>query len=198
MPSIVLASASPIRATLLRNAGLQIDVSPARVDEAGLRDGLAAEQASPRDTADILAEAKARRVGDRHPEALVIGCDQVLSIEGQILSKPVTIAEARAQLEMLRGKTHNLASAAVIFEDGRPVWRHVGVARLTMRDASDGYIDGYLDRNRDAALSSVGAYRLEEEGVRLFSTISGDFFTILGLPLLEILGYLSTRGVIDG
>lgn len=198
MSHILLASASPIRATLLRNAGVAVTAFPAGVDENALRQSLQAEGASPRDTADVLAAAKAARISAKHPDALVIGCDQILAFEGRILAKPKTVENARDQLLQLRGRTHQLLSAAVIHEDGRPVWRHVATARLTMRDFSETYLSDYLARNAAAALGSVGAYRLEEEGVRLFSAVSGDYFTILGLPLVEILGYLCTRGVIDG
>jgi septum formation protein len=196
MRPIVLASSSSIRAALLRNAGLEIATHPARVDEAAVRAALEAEGAPPRDLADTLAEMKAERVARRHPEALVIGCDQVLAFQGQAFGKPEDAAELRAQLLALRGRTHQLLSAAVVFEDGRPVWRHVGQARLTMRDFSDAWLDGYLARNGADLLDSVGGYKLESEGVRLFSAIEGDYFTILGLPLIPLLGWLGERGSI--
>ncbi len=196
MRPIVLASSSSIRAALLRNAGLEIATHPARVDEAAVRAALEAEGAPPRDLADTLAEMKAERVARRHPEALVIGCDQVLAFQGQAFGKPEDAAELRAQLLALRGRTHQLLSAAVVFEDGRPVWRHVGQARLTMRDYSDAWLDGYLARNGADLLDSVGGYKLESEGVRLFSAIEGDYFTILGLPLIPLLGWLGELGSI--
>ncbi|MGY6705566.1 Maf family protein [Roseinatronobacter sp.] len=196
--SFVLASGSVIRAQMLRNAGLDIDVQSARVDESAIRDALLAEGANPRDIADALAESKARKVAGRRPDAYVLGCDQVLSLQGACLNKPETEQDARDQLTRLRGQTHQLLSAAVLYHGGEPVWRHVGVARLTMRPFSDSFLDSYVKRNWPGISESVGAYKLEEEGVRLFAQIQGDYFTILGLPLLELLNYLSLRGVIEG
>jgi septum formation protein len=193
---IVLASGSKIRAQLLTNAGLDFDVSVARVDEEAVRASLLAETASPRDIADTLAELKAQRVAARHPDALVIGCDQVLALGPQIFNKPETPAEALSQLQSLRGQKHQLLSAAVIYGEGKPLWRHVGIVRLHMRDASDTYLADYVDRNWDSIRHSVGAYKLEEEGVRLFTRIEGDYFTVLGLPLLELLSYLTLRGTL--
>ncbi|SIT88096.1 septum formation protein [Yoonia rosea] len=193
---IILASGSEIRAQLLKNAGLDFDVSVARVDEDAVRASLLAETASPRDIADTLAELKAQRVAARHPDALVIGCDQVLALGPQIFNKPETPAEALSQLQSLRGQKHQLLSAAVIYGEGKPLWRHVGVVRLHMRDASDTYLADYVDRNWDSIRHSVGAYKLEEEGVRLFTRIEGDYFTVLGLPLLELLSYLTLRGTL--
>ena len=193
---IILASGSEIRAQLLTNAGLDFDVSVARVDEEAVRASLLAETASPRDIADTLAELKAQRVAARHPDALVIGCDQVLALGPQIFNKPETPAEALSQLQSLRGQKHQLLSAAVIYGEGKPLWRHVGVVRLHMRDASDTYLADYVDRNWDSIRHSVGAYKLEEEGVRLFTRIEGDYFTVLGLPLLELLSYLTLRGTL--
>jgi len=196
MTRLVLASASEIRATLLRNAGVQIDVIPARIDEATIRAALEAEEASPRDVADTLAEMKAMKLSERHPDAMVLGCDQVLAFEGRILTKPDTADAARAQLSALRGKRHMLLSAAVLYEAGKPLWRHVGGVRLTMRAFSDAYLDDYLSRNWESIRHAVGAYKLEEEGARLFSRVEGDYFTVLGLPLLEVLGFLGQRGMI--
>lgn len=196
--ALVLASASTIRADMLRRAGLEIDIMPARIDEGAIRDALISEGAPPRDVADALAEGKARKVAGRMPGQLVLGCDQVLSMKGRLYEKPATVQEARAQLAELRGQTHQLLSAAVVYEDGEPVWRHVGVARLTMRPFSDAYLDEYVTRNWPGISDSVGAYKLEEEGVRLFAQVVGDYFTILGLPMLEFLNYLSLRGEIDG
>ncbi len=194
---LILASGSKIRAQLLQNANVRFDVHPARVDEAMIKQSLEAEQAKPRDVADALAEMKARKVSEKHPGALVLGCDQVLDHGGQILSKPETPDAAGAQLRALRGDRHMLLSAAVIVENGTPVWRHVGQARMMMRAASDSYIDDYVERNWDSIRHSVGGYKLEEEGVRLFTRVDGDYFTVLGMPLLELLGYLTVRGELD-
>jgi septum formation protein len=194
MRPILLASTSPIRAALLRNAGLAFETRPARIDEETIRTALEAEGATPRDIADALAEMKAARIATRHPEALVIGCDQVLEFEGHAFGKPATPEVLRAQIVALRGHTHRLLSAVVVCQDSRPLWRHVGVARLTMHNISDAYLDDYLARNAADLMDSVGGYKLEAEGVRLFSRIEGDYFTILGLPLLPLLSWLAVRG----
>lgn len=194
---IILASGSSIRAELLRNAQVPFSVQTARVDEDTAKRALLAEGASPRDVADALAEMKARKVSDKHPGAMVLGCDQVLDFDGQLLSKPQTPDDALAQLRAMRGKRHMLLSAAVIYQDGEPIWRHVGQVRLRMRMSSDAYLRGYVDRNWDSIRHAVGAYKLEEEGVRLFATIDGDYFNVLGMPLLELLNFLAVKGVID-
>jgi len=194
---IILASGSSIRATLLRNAGLEVEAMPPRVDEEAVKSALIAEGAPPRDIADALAELKARKLSEKHPGALVIGCDQVLDFEGALLSKPQTPEAALDQLRQMRGKRHKLLSAAVICRDGQPEWRHVGQVRLTMRDSSDAYLQDYVARNWDSIRHAVGAYKLEEEGVRLFTAIDGDYFTVLGMPLLELLNFLMLRGAID-
>ncbi len=193
---ITLASASEIRAQMLRNAGVSFATQIARVDEDMIKASLLAEQASPRDIADALAEAKARKVSDK-VGGLVIGCDQVLDFQGDLLSKPKNEENALHQLQAMRGQRHMLLSAAVIYEDGKPVWRHVGQVRLLMRDASDEYLTDYVARNWDSIRHSVGAYKLEEEGVRLFTRIDGDYFNVLGMPLLELLAYLTLRGVLQ-
>lgn len=194
---LLLASSSVTRLGLLRAAGLQVTAHAPRVDEDTIRAALESEGAHPHDIADALAELKARKIAERHPEALVLGCDQVLDFDRRAWAKPASPAEARAQLATLRGQTHRLLSAMVLYDRGAPVWRHIGRADLTMRPLSDGFLDGYLARNWDSIQHAVGCYKLEEEGVRLFSAIQGDYFTILGLPLLPLLDYLELRGFID-
>jgi len=198
MTNILLASGSEIRRQLLRNAGVPVEAVPARIDEDMITASLLAEHAKPRDVADALAEYKAEKIARKHPDALVIGADQVLDLAGELLAKPETPDHASDQLRAMSGKTHQLFSAAVIYEDGKPVWRHVGVVRLTARTLSNAYIDAYVARNWESIRHSVGGYKLEEEGVRLFSRIQGDYFTVLGLPLVELLGYLTLKGEIEG
>lgn len=193
---MILASTSPTRLAMLRAAGLDPTPIAPRVDEATVRDALTAEGASPRDIADALAEMKARKVAEKHPTSLVLGCDQVLALDRQTFAKPETPDDARDQLRQLRGKTHKLLSAAVVYENAEPVWRFVGEARLTMHDFSDASLEDYLQRNWESVRHSVGCYKIEEEGVRLFSAIAGDHFTILGLPLLPLLAWTRNRGMI--
>lgn len=194
---VILASGSQIRAQLLSQADVDFRVQVPRVDENMIKSALIAEAAPPRDIADALAEMKARKISDRNPGALVIGCDQVLEFQGSLLSKPVTAAEALAQLTAMRGQRHKLLSAAVIYQDSRPLWRHVGQVRLQMRQATDGYLQAYVARNWDSIRHAVGGYKLEEEGVRLFSAIDGDYFNVLGMPLLNILNFLALQGAIE-
>lgn len=196
MAAIILASNSSVRASLLRQACVPFEVIPARVDENMIKRSLEAESVPPRDIADALAEAKAKKVASKATEGLVLGADQVLSLNGISFSKPTFPENALAQLKSLRNEKHTLFSAAVIYEDAKPVWRHVGRADLYMRDVSDTWLEGYVDRNWESIRHTVGCYKLEEEGVRLFTRIQGDYFNVLGLPLLEILSYLTLRGTL--
>ncbi|PJE37367.1 septum formation protein Maf [Pseudooceanicola lipolyticus] len=194
---IILASGSAIRAQMLANARVAAQVVRPRVDEEAVKNALLAEAATPRNIADALAELKARKISEKHPGAMVIGCDQVLDFAGTLLSKPETPDQALDQLTQMCGKRHSLYSAAVIAENGRPVWRHIGQVRLHMRDLSDAYLQDYVRRNWDSIRHAVGAYKLEEEGVRLFSVIDGDYFSVLGMPLTDLLNYLAVRGAIE-
>lgn len=193
---LVLASRSATRIRLLRAAGIAFEPVAARVDEPAMRDALALEGAGPRDMADALAEMKALRVAEKRPDALVIGSDQVLDLDGEALGKVAGPEGVAGRLRQLSGRRHALLSAAVIVEGGRPVWRHVGVARLTMRAVSEAYLADYVARNAAALGESLGGYHVEKEGVRLFSRIEGDTFTIQGLPLVELLSYLALRGAV--
>lgn len=194
--SLILASSSDTRLRLLQAAGISVSQFSPRIDEAAIRAALEAEAATPRDIADALAEMKARKVADRFRSDLVLGCDQVLEFQNKVWGKPETPAEVLTQLQALRGKSHKLLSAVVLYDAGEPIWRHVGDVRLTMRAMSDAWLAAYVDRNWNSIRQSVGGYKLEEEGIRLFSAIEGDYFTILGLPLLPLLGYLGERGFI--
>lgn len=195
-PPFILASQSQIRAQMLRAAGVDIETAPARIDEGAVKAALAAEGAPALDVADTLAEMKALRISRRQPDALVLGADQVLVCEGRLYDKPDSRETAALQLRDLRGKAHDLVSAAVVARGGEPIWRHVGRARLTMRPFSDAFLERYLDEAGEAVTTSVGGYQLEGLGAQLFSRVSGDYFSILGLPLLEILGFLRMQEVL--
>ncbi|MEL6600742.1 MAG: Maf family protein [Pseudomonadota bacterium] len=196
MTSIILASGSSIRRDMLQNAGLDVEVQPARVDEASIKSAMLAEDAPPRDIADKLAELKSLRISQQNPKALVLGADQVLVHAKRLFDKPEDLSEAREHLELLSGQAHELLSAAVISENGKPVWRHIGRAQMIMRPLSAPFIDAYLAAEREGVLETVGCYKLEGRGAQLFSRVQGDYFSVLGLPLLEILGFLRARGVL--
>ena len=198
MAVLILASSSAVRATLLHNAGLQVAVQPARIDEDALRDSLLAEGAGAHDIADALAEQKALRIAARYPDGLVLGCDQILGCGGRLFAKPTSPEDAHDHLCLLRGRTNRLHTAAVLYDRGQPVWRHVSTPRLTMRAFTDSFLRAYIQQNWDDIRHCVGAYQIEGPGIRLFSAIEGDLFAIQGLPLLELLTALTTRKDIDG
>ncbi|MDB5367149.1 MAG: septum formation protein Maf [Rhodospirillales bacterium] len=193
---IVLASASATRKRMLESAGLHVEIDPARVDEDEIKLSLKAEQVPVERAAEALAELKALRISLRRPGALVIGADQMLECDGDWFDKSPDRAAAREQLLRLRGRTHRLISAAVVAVDGQRLWHTTEAARLTMRNFSDAFLDEYLDTVGEAAFTSVGGYQLEGRGVQLFHRIEGDFFTILGLPLLPLLDFLRARGAL--
>jgi septum formation protein len=193
---IILASTSQIRAQLLARAGVVFTTAAPRVDEEAIRAAMQADAASPRDIADSLAEAKALKISDKNPDALVLGCDQILALGDVIFVKPETVPQAMSQLQALRGQTHHLYSAIVIYQNGQPQWRYIGHARMTMRALSDDALTAYVAAEWESIRHSVGCYKIEERGVQLFSQIEGDLFTIQGLPLLPLLNYLAVRGVI--
>ncbi|MGE0660010.1 MAG: nucleoside triphosphate pyrophosphatase [Reyranellaceae bacterium] len=195
MPPLILASTSPTRRRVLENAGLAFDVAAPGVDEEEIKLSLNASGASGAQIAETLAELKANRISSKAYEALVIGADQVLSCNGVLFDKPPDMDHARAQLQALRGRPHELLTAICVSKNGGRVWHYNAVARLTMRPFSDAFLDDYLARAGKDVLGSVGVYRLEGLGAQLFSRIDGDFFTILGLPLLPLLGFLREHGI---
>jgi len=195
---LILASASPYRRRMLENAGVAFSVVPADVDEASLKRRLAAGKVQPADAvAEALARAKAASVSNMHPDAIVIGADQILAVNDELLDKPGDLTAARAQLERLRGRTHRLLSAVALAQGGDILWTHVGEAVLTMREFSPGFLDRYLAHAGASLCQIVGAYEIEGLGIQLFERVEGDHFTIIGLPLLPLLTELRSRGVIE-
>ena len=193
---IVLASASTARAALLRAAGVAAEIERAALDEDEIKIAFRRDGRSAADCAAALAEAKAKRVALRRAGALVIGADQILACEGAWFDKPKDRDAARAQLTTLRGKSHALVTAVAVVRDGAVLWHHIEEPRLTIRHFSDGFLDHYLAAAGDRILGSVGAYQLEGLGAQLFTRIDGDYFTILGLPLLPLLDFLRGRGAL--
>lgn len=194
---LVLASQSAGRRALLENAGIPHDVMTAAIDEDAAKASLCAEGLGARELADALAELKALKVSAKRPGDLVLGCDQTLALDdGTMLDKAPDRATLAGQLRELSGKAHSLFSAIVIAERGQPVWRHVERVRMTMRLLSDAFIADYLEAEGDAVLGCVGGYRIEGLGAQLFSRIEGSHFAIVGLPLLPLLDFLRTRGIV--
>lgn len=192
--SLILASGSATRRRMLEAAGLEFQVETPAIDEAAARAAFRAEGMAPREQADALAELKALAVSARRA-GYVIGADQMLAIEGETLDKPQDRREAKAHLERLRGRAHELITAAVVAQDGAVLWRHIDTPRLRMRAFSDAFLESYLDRLGSDALSSVGAYKLEGLGAQLFERVEGDHFSVLGLPLLPLMAFLRERGI---
>ncbi|MEZ5783526.1 MAG: Maf-like protein [Rhizobiaceae bacterium] len=195
---LILASGSPFRRQLLENAGLSFSVERPEIDERAVEAPLRSSGATPEDIAQVLAEAKAMDVSERHPGALVIGSDQTLSLQNEMFHKPKDMEGARRQLLALSGRTHELNSALAIARDGETIWRHMDVVHMTMRKLEPGFIGRHLAQVGDKALSSVGAYQIESEGIQLFEKIDGSYFSIVGLPLLPLLSKLRELGAIDG
>jgi septum formation protein len=193
---VILASASAARRTVLSAAGVAFETRVAHVDEDEVKQAARRDGARPEDAALLLAEIKASRIARAEPDALVIGCDQLLVCDGRWFDKPADLAQARAQLQALRGRTHTLVTAALCQRGPQRVWHHVAQPRLTMRDFSDAFLDDYLALEGASVTSSVGAYRLEGPGAQLFDAISGEHAAILGLPLLPLLGFLRQHGVL--
>jgi septum formation protein len=193
---IVLASQSAPRAAILAGAGLTFEAVASGVDEAPLKAASQAEGAAPRVVARRLAAAKAQAVSRTQPDAFVIGADQTLELDGALYDKVDSLAEARTRLQLLRGREHELHSALAVAKGGRVVWRFTESPRLTVRDFSDAWLDGYLARGGETLLGSVGCYLLEGEGAQLFERIWGDYFAVLGLPLLPLLGFLRGEGAL--
>jgi septum formation protein len=194
--SLILASGSAVRRRMLEAAGLVVETVPPQVDEEMAKATLRADGLKPRDQADALAELKALSVSRRRP-GFVIGADQMLAIEGETLDKPKDMAEARGHLLRLRGRSHELLCAAVVARDGAVIWRHVDTPRLFMRPFSDEFLTSYLKQAGEAVLQSVGAYQLEGLGAQLFERVDGDFFSVLGLPLLPLLAFLRAHGIAE-
>ena len=195
-PSLILASASVARAAILARAGVIAATDPAAIDEAEIKAELRREGASAADCAAVLAEMKAMRVAARHAGALVIGADQMLDCGGTWLDKPRDLADARRQLSLLRGRPHELPTAIAVVCDGVALWQALERPRLVMRDVSDRFLNDYVAAAGEEILDAVGAYQIEGRGAQLFERIEGDFFSILGLPLLPLLDFLRGHGVV--
>ncbi|KAB2868034.1 MAG: Maf-like protein [Bauldia sp.] len=196
--TVVLASASPFRRKMLEDAGVAVETARSGIDERAVEAAVEGSGITPEELAAILAEAKARDVSERMPGRLVVGADQTLSLGDEVLHKARDMEEARRRLLALSGRTHQLNSAVVLARDGQVLWRHVGVARLTMRPLDPAFVGRHLSQVGDKVLGSVGAYQIEGEGIQLFERIEGDHFTIVGLPLLPLLAKLRELGAIDG
>jgi septum formation protein len=191
---LILASGSAARRQMLEAAGLSFEVDAPRVDEEAAKASLRAGGLKPRDQADALAELKALSVSRTRPD-FVIGADQMLAVGGDVFDKPKDVDEARQHLTRLRGQTHELITAAVVAREGAIIWRHIDTPKLKMRAFSDAFLDDYMSRAGEHVLRSVGAYQLEGLGAQLFERVEGDYFSVLGLPLLPLLAFLREHGI---
>ncbi|WP_425458873.1 Maf-like protein [Ahrensia kielensis] len=196
--SLILASTSPFRKMLFENAGLTFETAAPDVDERAIEETLEGSDATASDIAEILAESKARNIAERNPAKLVIGGDQTLSLEGSQFHKPKDMEEARQHLLAMSGKVHQLNSAIVIVRGDEIIWRHVSVAHMHMRVLDPGFIGRHLAAVGDIALKSVGSYQIEGPGIQLFEKVDGDYFTIVGVPMIPLLAKLRELGEIDG
>ena len=194
---IILASGSTVRQRLLKNAGVVAAAEPACINEPALKSELLRKGYSPAETSAALGERKALSVSARNPEALVIGCDQVLEFQGRLISKSSSEAEASRLLQKLSGGEHGLHSSAAVCRKGVTLWQHVDSALITMKKLSNSFIDAYVERNSRTILQSVGCYLIEAEGIRLIKRVEGDFFTVCGLPLMPLLSYLEDMDVLE-
>lgn len=194
---LILASGSPTRRMLMRNAGLSFEAVPAEIDERAAEQPLLRAGAPPEDLALALAMAKAVLVSEAHPDDLVVGADQILNIAGERLTKPADMEAARRQLLSLSGRTHHLHAGVACARGGAVVWEHVETAALTMRKLDPAFVGRHLARSGPAILDSVGAYQLEGPGIQLFERVEGDYFAILGLPLLPLLTFLRSEGMLE-
>ena len=194
---IVLASKSPIRSLLLEKTGIEFSTVDPAIDEKEVKLSYISNNYPTRDIADVLADMKARKISNRFPDSIVIGCDQILDFNSKILSKAKDQDELIHQLKQLQGNKHKLHSACVVYNAQKPEWRFIGSVSMTMRNLSDRYILKYVKDNWDDIKHSVGGYQIENSGISLFSKIDGDYFSVLGLPIIQLVGHLLNRGVIE-
>lgn len=196
MNRLILASSSKARQQMLQNAGIEYEAVASMIDEDGYKQAMKSEGASAMEAAETLAEMKALRMYRQRPEAIVIAADQMLECNGVWFDKPVDRDQTRAQLRALRGKRHQLVSAAVVYKEGSRIWGKIDTAHLTMRNFSDEWLEWYLDQAGEDIFHCVGGYQLEGLGAQLFTEVKGDYFTVLGMPLLPLIGFLRDHGVL--
>ena len=195
-PRIVLASSSQIRSRLLNNAGIQHDVQKAVIDEEAVKASLESQGVSPRNIVDALADIKAKKIANQFSDAFTIGCDQIIVFQNKIFSKPKTKADMTLQIETMKGQSHEVLSAAVIYQGNLPIWRYIAQTKVTLRVLPSKYIKTYVDEHWETTRNCVGCYEVEKNGAKIIKNIEGDFFNILGMPLLEILDFLEIHGIL--